>query len=504
MSSEELFYSCRTGDLESLRNLVEETEVELNVRDQWDSTPLYYACLCGHENLVEFLLAKGARCEPHTFDGERCIYAALTNRIRKLLKEYKAITPDCMRRDSYREFFRRCLQVQDFVDVCFIVHGVKIHAHQVILSARSSYFADMFQTKWKGRSVIRLNHPLVAPWAFQSILQYLYTDRLCVEVSRSEECILLAKQCKLIKLKETLESRLSMIESFGLSKPGTKAIKVINVEPDSTSEEFQESYSALVEAVVPLPFRLKQFPSGIFCDSPVEEIEVFLPFMENWPYDDVTLPDDKPPFTDICFVVEEFRFYAHKVFMCGRSDYFKALLHDHFSEAVLPEGCTPEVTLHDVNAEVFATVVAFIYRDSAEITMETAFNVLCAADLYLLNGLKRICANQISKYLDVDNVISILRTARLFSLESLESNCSSFLACHLDKVIESVELHSLILEDAASIQNRQEKDSIPIIDDIRFHLYNNVLPNSYSEESIMDSEKKLSILNELLESLGLE
>lgn len=54
-----------------------------------------------------FVLFKGARCEPHTFDGERCIYAALTNRIRKLLKDYKAITPDCMRRDSYREFFRR-------------------------------------------------------------------------------------------------------------------------------------------------------------------------------------------------------------------------------------------------------------------------------------------------------------------------------------------------------------------------------------------------------------
>ena len=42
-----------------------------------------------------------------------------------------------------------------------------------------------------------------------------------------------------------------------MSKPGTKAIKMINIEPDSTSEDLQESYSTLLEAVIPLPFRLK-------------------------------------------------------------------------------------------------------------------------------------------------------------------------------------------------------------------------------------------------------
>jgi ankyrin repeat/BTB/POZ domain-containing protein 1 len=65
-----------------------------------------------------------------------------------------------------------------------------------------------------------------------------------------------------------------------------------------------------------------------------------------------------------------------QVFMCGRSDYFKAFLLDHFSEAVSPElteyesrgeKSIPEWTLHDVSAEVFAAVLAFIYQDSAEV-----------------------------------------------------------------------------------------------------------------------------------------
>jgi ankyrin repeat protein len=47
-----LYYSC----LYVCRYLTEHKEVELNMRDVWDSTPLYYACLCGHKELVEYLL----------------------------------------------------------------------------------------------------------------------------------------------------------------------------------------------------------------------------------------------------------------------------------------------------------------------------------------------------------------------------------------------------------------------------------------------------------------
>ncbi len=42
-----------------IRVLVEQKELDLNVRDKWDSTPLYYACLCGHTNLVRYLLKSG-------------------------------------------------------------------------------------------------------------------------------------------------------------------------------------------------------------------------------------------------------------------------------------------------------------------------------------------------------------------------------------------------------------------------------------------------------------
>ncbi|XP_048449133.1 ankyrin repeat and BTB/POZ domain-containing protein 1-like [Rhincodon typus] len=60
MDTSELFTSCRKGELSRVRYLVEQRDVELNVKDKWDSTPLYYACLCGHEELVQYLLANAS------------------------------------------------------------------------------------------------------------------------------------------------------------------------------------------------------------------------------------------------------------------------------------------------------------------------------------------------------------------------------------------------------------------------------------------------------------
>ena len=76
----------------------------------------------------------GARCEPNTFDGERCLYAALTQKIKKMLKEYKAITSECMRRDQYQEFLRRLVtitgtgtsQQQSFFCSCICIHILNV------------------------------------------------------------------------------------------------------------------------------------------------------------------------------------------------------------------------------------------------------------------------------------------------------------------------------------------------------------------------------------------
>ena len=72
-------------------------------------------------------------------------------------------------------------------------------------------------------------------------------------------------------------------------------------------------------------------------------------------------------------------------------------------------------------------------------TDHTVFDILFAADMFLLPGLKRQCANTLCKYLDEDNIVSILRTARLFDLSRLEDQCAEYIAANLDKVSEKSE-----------------------------------------------------------------
>src|SRR6185437_1261290 len=89
--SADIYTAAREGDLERLRYLVLVQAVAINEPDVWDAMPLYYASRCGHTACVRFLLQHGARCEEHTWEGERCHYAALNFGIRNILREFQAV-----------------------------------------------------------------------------------------------------------------------------------------------------------------------------------------------------------------------------------------------------------------------------------------------------------------------------------------------------------------------------------------------------------------------------
>lgn len=69
-----------------------------------------------------------------------------------------------------------------------------------------------------------------------------------------------------------------------------------------------------------------------------------------------------------------------------------------------------------------------------QLSDEVVYDVLCAADLYLLPGLKRLCGLALMHMTDVENVVWKIRTARLFALPRLEAHCAEFIACNLAEV----------------------------------------------------------------------
>jgi hypothetical protein len=58
--------------------------------------------------------------------------------------------------------------------------------------------------------------------------------------------------------------------------------------------------------------------------------------------------------------------FLSQAFFCGRSEYFNALLRDHFCETTADDG-TPMINIRDVPAEVFSAVVYYIYTNIVEV-----------------------------------------------------------------------------------------------------------------------------------------
>ena len=138
------------------------------------------------------------------------------------------------------------------------------------------------------------------------------------------------------------------------------------------------------------------------------------------------------------------------------------------------------------------------------------------ADELLLPGLKRLCGNTYSKMLNVETIVSILRLSRLFELIKLEHLCIRFIGEHLFevgtkfslrrillflKVLRQEEFVKFVLEDAASVVDRQETDTVPIIDDLRFYLaeFSTINPSDIDQTS-----EKMKLLDDFLEQIGLE
>ena len=63
-----------------------------------------------------------------------------------------------------------------------------------------------------------------------------------------------------------------------------------------------------------------------------------------------------------------------------------------------------------------------------QISTENVYDVLEAAEIFLLPDLKRQCGSFLEQYLETSNVVELVQTARLFAIPRLEHACVEFIA----------------------------------------------------------------------------
>src|ERR1700712_1585053 len=108
-------------------------------------TSISKASLCGHFEVVQLLLEAGALCEQDLRKGERCLYNALTNRIRNLLLQYdysKSTDPLQPLASHITSLLTRISPQTS--DITLTAASESFHLHKFVLSARSPYFQKKF------------------------------------------------------------------------------------------------------------------------------------------------------------------------------------------------------------------------------------------------------------------------------------------------------------------------------------------------------------------------
>ncbi|KAJ5699019.1 hypothetical protein N7462_001024 [Penicillium macrosclerotiorum] len=469
----DLCSACRRGDLKVCQEKITEG-VNVNARDLYDYTPLILASLCGHYEVAQLLLESGALCERDRFQGERCLYNALNDRIRNLLLEYdysKSTDPLQPLAAHIASLLTRETPVT--TDIVVTAADESLPLHKLILAARSPYFRDKLAaasdtTTWKLPSTI-------PPAAFGAAIRYLYLGEAPRELrsgpgtgfTESEVFTGIDKISKYLEIESLVGS---ILDSGDRRLARQRRTEELSKGRDQLEAWFREHVLG-------------------------NKIDV-----ETSKVDDVKWRRNNPIFADILLRADELPeeaegsadeapkstlFPCHRA-MLLRSEFFQAMFMSSFREAHVKD----QLHIIDVDCapDVLEIILTFLYTERADFPLEIAVDVLFAADMLFIEKLKTKAAIVISTLGsggmsqaeaartrgtgdedDID-VYAIMRAAWLTRVQRLETFAARFLAYRLEAHIDLPEFAELIQESAARIQARQETDSIELVDDIRFYL----------------------------------
>ncbi len=187
--------------------------------------------------------------------------------------------------------------------------------------------------------------------------------------------------------------------------------------------------------------------------------------------------------------------------MLIRSDYFSTMFSSAFLEAQ-PSQHLRIITV-DCSPEVLEIILTFLYTEKADFGLGVALEVLYTADMLLIEKLKNKAALIISTLgngrtnalidsthrRDTTNskgqdpkhspdeeeeekidIYEVLRAGWDLSIQRLEEFAGRYFAYRLESYIDEPEFEEVVKESARRVKNRQETDTIEIIDDIRYYL----------------------------------
>lgn len=471
------------------------------------------ASLCGHYEVVQLLLEAGALCLRDTFQGERCLYNALNNRIRNLLLSYDySKSTDPLQPFAAHITSLLSRDTPKTSDITVTTAGEVFHLHKFILSSRSQYFLRLLGTTpaittWKLPSMI-------PPQAFEIALKQIYLGEIPVDLGEgpgagfSDDEILkgidaISKQLEIRSLWDGRldggDRRLARQRRADEAEKGRNQLEAwfrgnvlkykISIDVARANNVKWDRDNAIFADVL------------LRADEPDDEPESDPSIIEN-----LVRPKSDSDFTlrdiPVGSLLQTSRspsrsrkpgrcilFPAHRA-MLLRSEFFRTMFSSGFREAqtsqylhIIPIDCSPDV---------LEVVLTFLYTDKSDIPLDIAIDVLLAADLLVIDRLKMATAVVLStlgngvlpkKSLqqkaakpepegEVIDIYDVVRAGWLTRVPRLEEFAARYLAYRLESYIDEPEFAELIQESASQIKGREETDSIELLDE---YVYNSSL-----------------------------
>ncbi|KAK1645496.1 hypothetical protein QYE76_063301 [Lolium multiflorum] len=445
----DIFQAARAGDCAQLARLLK-GGADVNTCDRWDSFPLYYACLAGHDVAARKLLEAGAGAifAESTFEADRCYRAAPNLKIQKLLREYEVRPlppPPSLARLS------AALRSAP-PDITLYVQGRPIEAHRVILAARSPYFRTKLATEWGSRREVRLSssHIYVSFDLMRSLVDFFYSDRVDLPADDVEAFARICRACQ-------CQGLLQRANRFLAPRRCRETQQLDRCHPP---RRFVWQARCAQDR---LPSALRRILYDCLANSREEDLRNNEPVetCAGSEYDDLA---------DTCVKVGERVFRCHQLILASRSEYFKTRLFRRTEFLERHHGVLEE---HDVSAEAFEKMLVYIYTDEIEDLgddpLAQAEELLDVASRYLMYRLKGVVADLLIPHLDMDRISPAqlcrwLTLSDMYDVAKIREYCLHIIACNFEAFAEAREFQALLLASRTSAPAEGQGD---LLNDLR-------------------------------------
>ncbi|ESR60945.1 BTB/POZ domain-containing protein [Citrus sinensis] len=383
----DVFEASRAGDVDRLRYLLE-SGVNVNARDQWDSVALYYACLAGHLDAARMLLESGAICSEHTFDGDRCHYAALNLKVRKLLKAYEARPPPLgPLQAALRDTFLGCGANRQFLEEAEVVLGISVDDMEDLVKICKVCKCESLQR------IIE-----------KELIHQKYAEYKALrDVDNSQKRFIL--QGSALPEEDRLPAALSRILQISLARSNM----------DHNIDNGICKLSSSVEAM--------------HVSDHVDDLA------------DVCVRVDKKIFR--CHqVVLASRSEYFKARLSRMKDFYEG-------KEGLPGDILPCIEEHDLSKETFEKMIEYMYTDGLkDIDPDQAEEMFDAASRYLLFPLKRAVADVLLQHLEMVSPAELchwLILSDMYGVFKVREYCLEVIACNFETFADSREFRAMLL-----------------------------------------------------------